>query len=184
MNLSQTLIFQCHLGNISSLSVLISYTVTSTYVLYLVFYSFAYMMFHLILESLIDVYSPLKSLIFQNFYTYSKLFISSDKLYNYLVQISKTPLYANSWASCLPNIPFHFFPDSRAPVSFKGKMGIIVKWQMYFLDSTVIRLSKVISFGQWNCCMCVQSCPTLCDPMNCSPPGPTVHGIFQARILE
>ena len=29
-----------------------------------------------------------------------------------------------------------------------------------------------------------QSCPTLCDPMNCSPPGSFVHGIFQARILE
>ena len=30
----------------------------------------------------------------------------------------------------------------------------------------------------------VQSCPTLCDPMNCSLPGSSVHGIFQARILE
>ena len=29
-----------------------------------------------------------------------------------------------------------------------------------------------------------QSCPTLCDPMNCSPPGSSVHGIFQARVLE
>ena len=29
-----------------------------------------------------------------------------------------------------------------------------------------------------------QSCPTLCDPMNCSPPGFSVHGISQARILE
>ena len=28
------------------------------------------------------------------------------------------------------------------------------------------------------------SCLTLCDPMNCSPPGSSVHGIFQARILE
>ena len=27
-----------------------------------------------------------------------------------------------------------------------------------------------------------QSCPTLCDPMNCSPPGFSVHGILQARI--
>ena len=29
-----------------------------------------------------------------------------------------------------------------------------------------------------------QSCPTFCDPMDCSPPGSSVHGIFQARILE
>ena len=29
-----------------------------------------------------------------------------------------------------------------------------------------------------------QSCPTLCDPMDCSPPGSSVHGILQARVLE
>ena len=38
-------------------------------------------------------------------------------------------------------------------------------------------------------CACVhakslQSCPTLCDPMDCSPPGSSVHGILQARILK
>ena len=30
----------------------------------------------------------------------------------------------------------------------------------------------------------LQSCPTLCHPMDCSPPGSFVHGILQARILE
>ena len=29
-----------------------------------------------------------------------------------------------------------------------------------------------------------QSCPTPSDPMDCSPPGPSVHGIFQARVPE
>ena len=29
-----------------------------------------------------------------------------------------------------------------------------------------------------------QSCPTLHDPMDCSLPGPSIHGIFQARVLE
>ena len=29
-----------------------------------------------------------------------------------------------------------------------------------------------------------QSCQTLSDPMDCSPPGSSVHGIFQARVLE
>ena len=29
-----------------------------------------------------------------------------------------------------------------------------------------------------------QSCPTLCDPTDCSPPGSSVHGVLQARILE
>ena len=30
----------------------------------------------------------------------------------------------------------------------------------------------------------LQSCPTLCDPTDCSPPGSSVHEILQARILE
>ena len=29
-----------------------------------------------------------------------------------------------------------------------------------------------------------ESCPTLSNPMDCSLPGPSVHGIFQARVLE
>ena len=36
-------------------------------------------------------------------------------------------------------------------------------------------------------CVCVlvaQPCPTLCNPMDCSPPGSSVYGISQARILE
>ena len=30
----------------------------------------------------------------------------------------------------------------------------------------------------------LQSCPTPSNPMDCSPPGPSIHGIFQARVLE
>ena len=40
-----------------------------------------------------------------------------------------------------------------------------------------------------NCYLCayaqsLQSCPTLCDPMDCSLAGSSVYGIFQARVLE
>ena len=38
-----------------------------------------------------------------------------------------------------------------------------------------------------NICCCylgTKSCPTLCNPTDCSPPGSSVHGILQARILE
>ena len=34
------------------------------------------------------------------------------------------------------------------------------------------------------CCVHSQSCPALCDPMDCNLPGSSVHEIFQARILE
>jgi len=34
------------------------------------------------------------------------------------------------------------------------------------------------------CCSVAQSCLTLCDPMDCSLPGSSLHGILQARLLE
>ena len=52
------------------------------------------------------------------------------------------------------------------------------------------RFSRAIPVYVCVCvCMCVcvlgpQSCPTVCDPIDHSPPGSSVHGIFQARILE
>ena len=33
-------------------------------------------------------------------------------------------------------------------------------------------------------CLVAQWCPTLSDPMDCSLPGSSVHGVFQARVLE
>ena len=40
-----------------------------------------------------------------------------------------------------------------------------------------------VSKGKY-ACMCAQSCPTLCNPLVCNPPGSSVRGILQARILE
>ena len=41
-----------------------------------------------------------------------------------------------------------------------------------------------LTFMQSECSEAAQSCPTLCDPMDCSLPGSSVHGIFQAIVLE
>ena len=38
--------------------------------------------------------------------------------------------------------------------------------------------------GKWKWSEVAQSCPTLCDPVDCSPPRSSVHGIFQARVLK
>ena len=43
---------------------------------------------------------------------------------------------------------------------------------------------KYLNFDKRPLCVHAQSCPTLCNPMDCSPPGSPVHEIFQARILE
>ena len=61
------------------------------------------------------------------------------------------------------------------------------EWPIYTFAEFNTTKSMSIShffFGAWKFCMCVQSCPTLCNPTDCNPPGSSVHGIFQARILE
>ena len=70
--------------------------------------------------------------------------------------------------------------------SYGGAVWILISNQPEKQDN---RLWAVDSKMPWVVfllcvCVCVQSCPTLCDPMDYSPPGSSVHGISQARILE
>ena len=44
--------------------------------------------------------------------------------------------------------------------------------------------SQIITSPQGVCGKVTESCPNLCDPMDCSPPGSSVHGILQARVLK
>ena len=58
-----------------------------------------------------------------------------------------------------------------------------------FWIGTLIReyIIGILNLKQTIVCVYVlvaQLCLTLCDPMDCSPPGSFVHGILQARILE
>ena len=65
-------------------------------------------------------------------------------------------------------------------------------WAMLGLWSFIssLQYDKVFLFleKEWHVCVCVsmhaQSCPALCNPMNCSLTGSSVHEVFQARILE
>ena len=52
------------------------------------------------------------------------------------------------------------------------------------LDLLVVTFMCVWLLIACVCAQSLQSCPTLCDTMDCSPPGSSVHGILQARILE
>ena len=69
----------------------------------------------------------------------------------------------------------------HTPLFFFFKFYFIFK-----LYKIVLVMPNIIMNPPQNVCMCMlsQSCPTLCDPMDCSPPDSSVHGIFQARILE
>ena len=48
-------------------------------------------------------------------------------------------------------------------------------------SSSLLSAIRVVSSA---CAKWLQLCPTLCVPMDCSPPSSSVHGILQARILE
>ena len=71
--------------------------------------------------------------------------------------------------------------------SFRGKKCIYVvsnrllniQNSHFFFIFTFIELNK-----NWVWYMCAQLCLILCDPMDCSPRGSSVHGIFQERIVE
>ena len=61
-------------------------------------------------------------------------------------------------------------------------LGVSVR---VFLDEISIWICRSKADCPSQCaCSVTSSCPTLCDLMDCSQPGSSVHGIFQARILE
>ena len=53
-----------------------------------------------------------------------------------------------------------------------------------WLSINLLNISIYFPYLAKNCCLVAQSCPTLCDPMECNLPGSSVDGILQARILE
>ena len=61
----------------------------------------------------------------------------------------------------------YFVSWSLAPEKLEGPMEFSRLWKKTKKESEIAQL-----------------CPTLCDPMDCSLPGSSVHGILQARILE
>ena len=72
--------------------------------------------------------------------------------------------------SCRPNLTIRFF--------------FLLRVKVYLHFSFFCSHSKVLLWACMCMCLVAQSCLTLCDPMDCSPPGSSIHGILQARILE
>ena len=60
---------------------------------------------------------------------------------------------------------------------FSKKIFFNLKTTLLYLDPKQLLLL-------WIMCMSAQSCPILCDPKDCGPPGSSVHRILWERILE
>ena len=63
---------------------------------------------------------------------------------------------------------------------------LVTKLELYRGKSSkkVIGAKYVLSYIAAAAAKSLQSCPTLCDPMDCSPPGFSIQGILQAKTLE
>ena len=66
-------------------------------------------------------------------------------------------------------------------VELTSNLYLAQSWGNHQNDKMIPRLSQETDVPV---CFVAQSCLTLCNPMDCSLPGSSVHGILQARILE
>ena len=70
---------------------------------------------------------------------------------------------------------------SKSLIRFSVDGKAVFPSRFLIWDQTRVEVMKIMEV-KWG--EVAQLCPTLCDPMDCSPPGSLVHGIFQAWILE
>ena len=81
--------------------------------------------------------------------------------------------------------------DAQVASSF-WLLWIMVLWMWLYKHLFETLLSGLLGIflevelldHMWVCAKSIQSCLTLCDPMDCNPTGSSVHGILQERILE
>ena len=97
------------------------------------------------------------------------------------MQISQETSKVVRYSHLFKNFPQFFMIHTVKGISTinEAEADVFLEFSFFFYDPTDV--GNLIS----QCvCVCAQSCPTLCGLMNGSPPGSSVHGIFQARILD
>ena len=87
-----------------------------------------------------------------------------------------------SCCQVLGQVPSKALSTLRSSISFCSH-GNCVRMHP-ILQRKKLRLGKVKALLHSSCHIVTQSCPTLCHPVNCSPPASSVHGILQARLLQ
>ena len=110
-------------------------------------------------------------------------------VYHQLPELAQTHVH---WVSDAIQ-PSHPLSSPSPAFSLSQHQGLFqwsvlhIKWPKYWSCSFSIspssEYSGLISF-RIDCVLVDQLCLTLCDPMDCNPPGSSVHGILQARILK
>ena len=75
-------------------------------------------------------------------------------------------------------------PQLRTQTTSFFQVLLLLDLSHSFFSFSAIHHLPFLYFHAFMCAKLLQLCPTLDDPMDCSPPGSSVHGILQARILE
>ena len=125
----------------------------------------------------------------------SPLWYSKSCMFSSVQLLSCVRLFATPWiATCQPSLSITNSQSSLKFMSIKSVMPsshLILCRPLLLLPpippSVRVFSNKSALRMRWPKSWSVsvtQSCPPLCDPMDCSPPGSSVHGILQARILE
>ena len=102
------------------------------------------------------------------YFMFSFALLTHWPLFNVLAAAS-----AKSRQSC-PTLRLHRWQPTRLPRPWDSPGKNTGVGCHFFLRCRKVKSESEVS----------QSCPTLSDPMDCSLPGSSVHGIFQARVLE
>ena len=100
----------------------------------------------------------------------NNLQIFSPNFWAVLLNISKFPFI---------RVSLHFVSPIAVCKSTCFPTYLVIEYVAQFLYFFPILVLDMIC-----CCLVAKSCPTLCDPMVWSPPGSSLHGVSQARILE
>ena len=106
---------------------------------------------------------------------------------NYLHELITTDCCFFPFTPSLSHLPPSLSTSSFAPPFspiFQGHCYYYTKLDQVTIALCCLTASSLFPAHPTVAVLVTQSCPTLCDPMGCSPPGSSVHGIFQARLLE
>jgi len=106
---------------------------------------------------------------------------------NYLHELITTDCCCLSFTRSLSHLPPSLSTSSFAPPFFsifQGQRCYYTKLDQVTIALCCLTASSLFPIHPIVVVLVTQSCPTLCDTMDCTAPGSSVHGIFQARILE
>ena len=112
-------------------------------------------------------------------------FVFLFSILNFFSKVSPSFLYPSSVVpSQLLNSSIWFL--FLLPFSFSISISLFLIFSSSCVSSQSYLSLLSISESESHSVVCptLWVCPTLCDPVDCSPPGSSIHGILQARILE